>query len=157
MQETFLCPACGAENLIGQEFCQVCGQRFQYNCPYCGAIVDSTLVNCPGCRENLYWPTPRRVTPFPKQRATPQAPGGMEPESEKPQRQKSDPWLIGCLGAVILAILILGAYFVYDNFIRTPASVPPTPPVSENQTSTLPSETITAQSRRKLNLILVSQ
>ncbi|HIE17381.1 MAG TPA: hypothetical protein EYP71_04220 [Dehalococcoidia bacterium] len=157
MQQTFLCPACGAENLIGQEFCQACGQRFQYNCPYCGTIVDSTLVNCPGCRESLYWPTPRRVPPFPKQRATYRTPGGIEPESEKPQRQKSDPWLIGCLGAVIVAILILGAYFVYDNFIKTPAPVLPTPSVSENQTSALPLESIIAQSHAKLNPLVSHQ
>jgi hypothetical protein len=124
MQQIFPCPTCGAQNFIGQEFCQVCGQRFQYNCPHCGAIVDATLVNCPGCRQSLFWPTPQRVKPFPKQTVTYQRTGGGGEEGAKP-KQKSDPWLTGCLGLVIIAFLVLGAYFVYDNFIKKPPSVLP--------------------------------
>ena len=118
MQEIFLCPACGAQNYIGREFCQVCGQRFQYNCPHCGAAVDATLVNCPRCRESLYWPKPQRVKPFPKQ--LPDYQGEGESGEETKAKSKSDPWLTGCLGLVIIAILAMGAYFVYDNFIKKP-------------------------------------
>ncbi|MBC8273920.1 MAG: zinc ribbon domain-containing protein [Chloroflexi bacterium] len=119
MQQVFPCPACGAQNVVGQEFCQSCGQRFQYNCPYCGAIVDATLINCPGCRESLNWPTPQRVRPFPKQPAEYQkrAEGVEEEEKAKPKK-KSDPWLTGCLGLVIIVSLALGAYFIYDYFIK---------------------------------------
>ena len=124
MQQIFPCPACGAQNCIGQDFCQACGQKFQYNCPNCGAIVDATLVNCPGCRESLFWPTPQRVKPFPKQPVAYQRPGEGGEEGAK-AKQKSDPWLTGCLGLVIIAFLALGAYFVYDNFIKNP---PPTLP-----------------------------
>ncbi len=112
MQQFFFCPTCGAQNVIGQEFCQACGQTFQYNCPFCGAIVDSTLINCPGCRESLYWPTPQKVKPFPKQPVMYQERGEGGEEGAKPKK-KSDPWLTGCLGLVILAFLVLGAYFVY--------------------------------------------
>ncbi len=124
MQQIFPCPTCGAQNFIGQEFCQVCGQRFQYHCPHCGVIVDATLVNCPGCRESLFWPTPQRVKPFPKQQGAYQRAGDGGDEGAKP-KQKSDPWLIGCLGLVIVAFLVLGVYFVYDNFIKKPPSVLP--------------------------------
>ncbi|MBL7062224.1 MAG: zinc ribbon domain-containing protein [Dehalococcoidia bacterium] len=117
MQQVFPCPACGAQNVVGQEFCQSCGQRFQYNCPYCGAIVDATLINCPGCRESLNWPTPQRVRPFPKQPAEYQkrAEGVEEEEKAKPKK-KSDPWLTGCLGLVIIVSLALGAYFILRLF-----------------------------------------
>jgi uncharacterized membrane protein YvbJ len=138
MQQIFLCPTCGAQNIIGQEFCQVCGQRFQYNCPYCGAAVDSTLINCPKCRESLYWPTPQRVKPFPKQTAAYQQQEEVEEEERKAEKKKSDPWLTGCLGLIIVAILILGAYFIYDSFIRKPTPAPQLPPTSGNQTGLAP-------------------
>ncbi len=135
MQQIFLCPTCGAQNIVGQEFCQSCRQRFQYNCPYCGAIVDSTLINCPRCRESLYWPTPQKVKPFPKQTVTHRGRAEVEGgEEEKPEKRKSDIWLTGCLGLVIIAILALGAYFVYDNFIKKPPVTPELPPSSGNQT-----------------------
>jgi uncharacterized membrane protein YvbJ len=134
MQQIFLCPTCGAQNIVGQEFCQACGQRFQYNCPYCGAVVDSTLVNCPKCRESLYWPTLQRVKAFPKQPETRKGPSEVAgEEGEKPKKKKSDPWLLGCLGLVIIAILVLGAYFIYDNFIRKPPPTPELPPSSDNR------------------------
>jgi len=138
MQQIFPCPTCGAQNVIGQEFCQACGQRFEYNCPYCGAVVDSTLVNCPACRESLYWPTPQKVKPFPRQPAMYQEGGEGGEEVTKPKK-KGDPWLIGCLGLVILGLLAFGVYFVYDNFIKKPPSIiPPFPPASENETGFKP-------------------
>ncbi|MBM4447464.1 MAG: zinc ribbon domain-containing protein [Chloroflexi bacterium] len=129
MDQIFFCPTCGAQNVIGQEFCQRCGQKFQYNCPFCGAIVDSTFINCPGCRESLYWPTPQKVKPFPKQPTMYQG-RGEGGEEEAKSKKKSDPWLTGCLGLVILAFLVLGAYFVYDNFIKKPSPIIPLAPSS---------------------------
>jgi len=132
MQQIFPCPVCGAQNYIGQAHCQVCGQRFQYNCPYCGAVVDSTLVNCPGCRQGLFWPTPQRVKPFAKQPAAYRQalpPAQAEITEEQPKKKsKSDPWLTGCLGLIIIAIILLAAYFVYDNYIKEKST--PTLPVS---------------------------
>ena len=127
MQQIFPCPVCGAQNYIGQIHCQVCGQKFQYNCPYCGVVVDSTLVNCPGCRQSLFWPNPQRVKPFPKQPAMYQRQEeSQEPEPKK--KSKSDPWLTGCLGLIIIAIILLAAYFVYDNYFKEKST--PTLPVS---------------------------
>jgi hypothetical protein len=120
MQQIFACPTCGAQNCVGQEFCQACGQRFQYNCPYCGAIVDSTLVNCPGCRQSLFWPTPQRVKPFPKQPAA-QKGRGEGGEEEAKTKRKSNPWLTGCLGLVIIAILFMVSYLIWD-YIRSQSS-----------------------------------
>ena len=136
MQQIFACPTCGAQNCVGQEFCQVCGQRFQYNCPYCGAIVDSTLVNCPGCRQSLFWPTPQRVKPFPKQPVT-QKGRGEDGEEEAKTKRKSNPWLTGCLGLVIIAILFMVAYLIWD-YINSQSST--LPPVSGVETGFKPVE-----------------
>ena len=153
MQYIFLCPKCGAQNVVGQLACQSCGQRFQYNCPYCGCAVDSSLVNCPNCRESLNWPVPQKVKAFPRQKKpqktqqrTPsqahpsqaypsqahhQMPGGV---GEKPPQKKRDPWLTGCLIVIIIVVLIGGAIFVYDTLSQPTAPVT-TPPVSENESS----------------------
>jgi hypothetical protein len=140
VQQIFSCPTCGAQNLVGQEFCQSCGQPFQYNCPYCGAIVDSKFINCPGCRESLNWPTPQKVRPFPKQPVEYQkrvevGKAGETGEEEGKPKKKSDPWLIGCLGLVIIAFLVLGAYFIYDTFFKEkPSAIPQLPPSSGEET-----------------------
>ena len=143
MQQIFPCPTCGAQNVIGQEFCQACGQRFEYNCPHCGAVVDSTLVNCPACRESLYWPTPQKVKPFPRQPAMYQEVDEVGEEGRKPKK-KGDPWLIGCLGLVILGLLAVGFYiFIYKPFIEKPSPVvPPLPPASENETGLKPMKSL---------------
>ena len=137
MQQIFLCPTCGAQNVVGQQFCQACGQKLDYNCPYCGFIVDPTLVTCPGCRGALDWPTPQRVKAFPKQTSTYQEQERDEEREAKPKRKKSDPWLTGCLGVVVIAFLVLGGYYVYDTFFQeAPSTIPY--PVSDNQTGLKP-------------------
>jgi hypothetical protein len=145
MQQIFCCPTCGAQNVVGQEFCQSCGQPFQYNCPFCGAIVDSKFVNCPKCRESLNWPTPQKIKPFPKQPVAYQrgggggvgmgvGVGGEVGEGGEKAKKKSDPWLTGCLGLVIIAFLVLGAYFLYDYFFKEkPATVPQLPSYSREE------------------------
>jgi hypothetical protein len=141
MQQIFCCPTCGAQNVVGQEFCQSCGQPFQYNCPFCGAIVDSKFVNCPRCRESLNWPTPQKVKPFPKQPVAYQrrGGGGEVGEGEKKAKKKSDPWLTGCLGLVIIAFIVLGAYFIYDYFFKEkPAAVPQLPSYSGEEIASKP-------------------
>jgi len=100
--QIFLCHKCGAQNVVGQQFCQACGEKFQYNCPYCGVVVDPTMVTCPNCRKGLEWPTPQRVKAFPKMKTEAyQEQKWVEGEAieEKPKQKKPDPWLMGCLGA----------------------------------------------------------
>ena len=139
IQQVFLCSVCGAQNVVGQQFCQACGERFQYNCPHCGFVVDPTLVTCPSCREALNWPTPQKVKAFPRQAGTHQAKEVSEEEDEegKPKQKKADPWLIGCLGVIAVVVFAGAAYFVYDNFIQqAPSTIPY--PVSGNTTGLKP-------------------
>ncbi|MBL7208720.1 MAG: zinc ribbon domain-containing protein [Dehalococcoidia bacterium] len=134
-QQIFLCPNCGAQNVVGQQVCQTCGQKFQYNCPHCGFIVDPTLINCPNCRGVLNWPTPRKVKAFPRQVGRYQEQEEGEEEGEVKPKKKSDPWLTGCLGLVIIAFVVLGGYFLYDTFFQgTMPAVPSPSPVTDNQT-----------------------
>jgi len=137
-QQIFLCPNCGAQNVVGQQACQTCGQKFQYNCPYCGFIVDPTLINCPNCRGALNWPTPRKVKAFPREMGRYQEQEEAEEEGGAKPKKKSDPWLTGCLGLVIIAFVVLGGYFLYDTFFQaTPPALPP-PPVTDNTTGLEP-------------------
>lgn len=53
--QTFQCHQCGAENYIGELFCQGCGSWFQYTCPGCGAVVDRGFDSCPSCLTELGW------------------------------------------------------------------------------------------------------
>jgi hypothetical protein len=82
------------------------------------------LINCPGCRESLNWPTPQRVRPFPKQPAEYQRRGEVEVAGEAGEgegaksKKKSNPWVTGCLGLLIIAVLIAGAYLIYENFFK---------------------------------------
>ena len=162
MQHIFLCPKCGAQNVVGQLVCQSCGQRFQYNCPYCGFLVDPSLVNCPSCRGMLNWPVPQKVKAFPRQKAVLKAPkraqrraqgplpgqmpgqmsgqmsGGFEQE---PGKKKRDPWLTGCLIAIIIVVLIGGAIFVIDTLNQGPTTNVPPSPASENESRIQPFQT----------------
>jgi hypothetical protein len=59
-------------------------------------------------------------------------------EGAKPKK-KSDPWLTGCLGLVIIAFLAIGFYvFIYKPFIEKPSPAPQLPPSSGNETGLKP-------------------
>ncbi len=155
MQHIFLCPKCGAQNVVGQLACQSCRQRFQYNCPYCGFLVDPSLVNCSHCRGMLNWPMPQKVKAFPRQKAIQKTPkraqgrvqdplsgqmpgqmsGGFEQETDK---KKRDPWLTGCLIAIIIVVLIGGAIFVIDTLNQGPMTTVPPPSASGNESNIQP-------------------
>jgi len=120
MEEIFLCHKCGAQNAVGQQACQACGEKFQYKCPGCGSIVDATMINCPNCRGGLDWPTPLRVKAFPRKQADAQpaherfqagAPGA------RTGKKKRDPLLIGCLALIVIVILIGAVLFVIDTLL----------------------------------------
>lgn len=138
--QIFLCHKCGAQNVVGQQFCQACGEKFQYNCPYCGVVVDPTMVTCPDCRKGLEWPTPQRVKAFPKMKTEAyQEQKWVEGEAieEKPKQKKSDPWLIGCLALIVLVLCIAGVVFFIDaSSQQSPPVIPPA--TSGNQTKLEP-------------------
>jgi len=135
-QHIFQCPRCGAQNVVGQVACQSCQQRFQYNCPYCGHVVDPTLVNCASCRGPLNWPTPQRVKAFPKQRKVHahEEPSGLDEEHPK-QQKKRDPWLMGCVVLIILVVIAGIAIWVLDMLSsqRAPSSMLVPHPASDNR------------------------
>ncbi len=79
MVETFLCPKCGAENILGYRFCMVCGARLASSvqpsdktCPkcssqsppdyrFCGKCGAKLNASCPNCgaevpRDSRYCP-----------------------------------------------------------------------------------------------------
>jgi len=83
------------------------------------------------------------VKAFAKQKGTYEEEGDMEGEEEaKPKKKKSDPWLTGCLGLVIIAFLVFGGFFVYDTFFQQPTTVPPVPgpPATDNTTGREPTQ-----------------
>jgi predicted RNA-binding Zn-ribbon protein involved in translation (DUF1610 family) len=77
--ETFLCPKCGEENVMGYRFCMVCGARLaagveqsEKTCPkcglqnpsdykYCGSCGLKLKASCPNCGVDV--PTDSRYCP----------------------------------------------------------------------------------------------
>ena len=67
MQQMFTCHKCGWQNVIGQRFCGACGERFEYNCPHCGDIVDPSYTACNVCGAELVWGFQQTATPPPEE------------------------------------------------------------------------------------------
>src|SRR4030042_606244 len=55
MQQTSLCPKCGAQNPSNQGFCSGCGAQLQQNCPNCNSLVDIAARFCAACGAGLGW------------------------------------------------------------------------------------------------------
>jgi len=53
LQQSFPCPKCGAQIAIGQSFCGVCGQRFEYRCRHCGTPISDSSGFCTSCGGKL--------------------------------------------------------------------------------------------------------
>jgi hypothetical protein len=64
MQQTFQCYRCGAQNYIGQPYCWNCQSPFQYNCPSCNSVVNSSFMFCPKCSVSINWPTRPPTVPI---------------------------------------------------------------------------------------------
>lgn len=54
MQQSFPCPKCGAQVAIGQLFCSICGQRFEYRCRHCNNTIADSSGFCTNCGGKLY-------------------------------------------------------------------------------------------------------
>lgn len=140
MQQTFQCYRCGAQNFQGQAFCWNCNVRFQYYCPWCNALVDATLWNCPNCRATLPWPSQQKTYyPPPGHDSNyPQSPVGYPYGEEKDKPAKKAPWIIALVCLVLITVVTLMAVYLPGIFKQSaqplPAAQPqfsqPTPPTA---------------------------
>lgn len=87
MQQMFNCPRCGWQNMIGQRFCGSCGEVFQYNCPYCNAVVDPAYTSCPSCGAYLTWGFQQQPDP----QSAPQEPAFQQPYQQQAQQEYQQP------------------------------------------------------------------
>lgn len=112
------CYKCGSQNLLGQQFCKVCGARFQYKCPQCGENVELGYRHCPSCEVELDWGMQQEDSlPEIVEITEPEEEDAKADESQRvegKQRKKPSPWLI----AFIAILLCIGAVFAMDAFFR---------------------------------------
>ena len=120
MQQMLQCYKCGSQNVLGQQFCTVCGERFQYRCPQCSADIKPGSSFCPGCAVELNWGVPQQATTISEEVKV----VDHEKEGEyklakvnrgiSPQWKKTSPWLI----AFIVIVLCIVAVFIIDMFLK---------------------------------------
>lgn len=48
-----VCPKCGLENAILNNYCSHCGQNFTKRCPKCEGSIDLKAIYCPLCGCNI--------------------------------------------------------------------------------------------------------
>jgi NADH:ubiquinone oxidoreductase subunit K len=101
-----------------------------YQCPRCGAQVAFGARFCGNCQTPLNWPTQQQPPPqqppqyqqqyqqppqyqqqpppqYQQQyQQQPQQPGGYQQQPEPPKKKKTNVWLMGCLGLIVLAVII---------------------------------------------------
>lgn len=84
----FRCPRCGWQNMIGQRFCESCGEIFQYNCPYCNAFVDPAYSTCASCGAYLTWGFQEQSEAQPVE----QGPAYQQQPYQQPYQQQQQPY-----------------------------------------------------------------
>ena len=116
------CYKCGAQNNFGIRYCVVCGEKFTYQCPQCGADIDPDYKVCPYCAVPINWGY------IPEQ--TPPTQGNSIKKIEEPEPKeivkevKAEPkrirliekkwvWLI----AFIIVIICIAIIFAVDIFL----------------------------------------
>jgi len=102
MQQIFQCYRCGAQNYLGQAFCWNCNERFQYYCPWCNALADPTLPNCPNCRATLPWQAQQPA-------GYQQSQNGYQYGGEASKPAKKAPWIIALVCLALLTVIALVA------------------------------------------------
>lgn len=100
MQQTFQCYKCGAQNNKGQPYCWNCQSPFQYNCPSCRAIVNSSFSVCPNCGLSLNWPSRQPTVPI----HNPQ-----QQDDERKNMKEKIKEILGKIGLGALTVGVLGA------------------------------------------------
>ena len=131
MQQIFQCYRCGAKNYPGQASCWNCHERFQYYCPWCNALTDPILPNCPNCRATLPWQAQQPAAYQPGQ-------DGYKYEEDAGKPANKAPWIIAlaCLALITAITLVIvnlpGILKQPDQSVpaaQSPVSQPaPTPP-----------------------------
>ena len=62
MQQTFPCPKCGSQNVVGYESCGACGEKLIASCPHCGASATPGYTFCGNCGKGLFQSTEQQLT-----------------------------------------------------------------------------------------------
>jgi len=115
-----------------------------YQCPRCGAQVAFGTRFCGNCRTQLNWPTQQQQPPPQYQQQYQQPP--QYQQQPEPPKKKTNVWLMGCLGVIVLAVIIGGiALAVGTSSPETSLSTPPpatqTPPDSTAEPTPEPTPT----------------
>jgi len=108
--------------------------RQQFQCPRCGAQVAFGARFCGNCQTPLNWPTqpqpPAQYQQPPPQyqqqyQQQPQQPASGYQQQSGPPKKKTNVWLMGCLGMIVLAAVIGGiALAVSTSSPATKATTP---------------------------------
>ena len=137
MQQTFPCPKCGAQNIIGERACQSCSAALQYGCPQCNTSIDAKFTACPKCGATLNWPIQEQKKPSPPgkkeavQNSTDEAQG--ETSEQRKPGQKKTIYLL-TVSVSLIGILFFAGFAISMLLQEPPPTTPldtPPPPVTE--------------------------
>ena len=121
MPQTLQCYKCGAQNMLGVRFCTICGEKFVYRCPQCGANIDPDSEYCSHCAARLDWGT-RAEQPANSSLEQDRSVTAQQLEvkefdkkrKEQPQQRGISPWLI----AFIIIVILIVVLFVIDGVVK---------------------------------------
>jgi micrococcal nuclease len=125
--------------------------RQQFQCPRCKALIDYGTRFCIQCGQPLVWQQPSPPPAQYQQQYQQQAPPSYQQQVEPPKK-KTNVWLFGCLGLIVLAVIIGGISLAVGTSSPTipstttpPATTPnqSTPPTTESTTEPEPSTEFT--------------
>jgi len=111
MQETFPCPKCGSQNIIGARACEACGKSLQYKCPQCDAIIDPEFTTCPKCGAGLDWPINEQAKPLPPLAKTTYQRQEKFYEESSPTQKRRSPIII--LSLAVIAISLVAGFAIH--------------------------------------------
>jgi hypothetical protein len=116
------CYKCGTQNSFGLRYCVVCGEKFAYKCPQCGADIEPGFRACPYCTVPINWgPVSDEESP-PGEIEEKKTEAPAPKEVVKENRTRSQPtrlherkwfWLI----AFIIVVICIAIIFAVDIFL----------------------------------------
>lgn len=141
LPQAFPCPKCGAQISVGQQFCTVCGERFEYRCANCGTTAGTISGFCTNCGGKLYQQT-QSTEPLAEK-----ARGKVKQIKTTPQPLSKFGAYLGFMAIMLFLIAII--YFIGTSpqgepskwlgggFIFQGKSPPPTPPSTKVDTKSV--------------------